>query len=371
MRQDRNNKMKALVAMSGGVDSSVAALLTKSAGYEVTGCTMKLWSGEETGETGAEGTGELSGGGKTCCTLDDAEDARSVARRLGFPFYVFNCRDAFREKVILPFVESYEAGRTPNPCIECNRHLKFGHLYRRAAELGCDKIVTGHYARIEEREGRFFLKKAADETKDQSYVLYCLTEEQLSHTLFPLGGITKQEVRELAEKHALVTAHKQESQDICFVPDGDYAAVIRRIGGKNCPPGNFTDMQGKVLGTHKGIIHYTLGQRRGLGISAAEPLYVVKIDPVSNTVVLGRNEDLFSRELDVPAFHWITGEVPAGEVRCSVKVRYRHKEQPAVLRITEEGRAHIVFDEPQRAVTPGQSAVAYAGDTVLGGGIIA
>ena len=345
--------------MSGGVDSSVAALLAKTRGLDVIGCTMKLYSNEDAGVKG-----------KTCCTLDDAEDARSVARRLVFPFYVFNYQDAFREMVIEPFVRSYEAGRTPNPCITCNRCLKFGALYRRAQELGCEKIITGHYARIEERGGKYHLMKAADSSKDQSYVLYDLTQEQLAHTLFPLGELTKTETRRIAEENGLVTARKHDSQDICFVPDGDYASVIRRFSGRDCLPGEFVDLEGKVLGTHKGIIHYTLGQRRGLGISAASPLYVVKIDPETNKVVLGSNADLFTRELEVPEFHWIAGEAPESEVRCRVKVRYRHTEQPALAQVLDGKRVRIVFDEPQRAITPGQSAVAYDGDEVLGGGII-
>ncbi|MBQ7535463.1 MAG: tRNA 2-thiouridine(34) synthase MnmA [Stomatobaculum sp.] len=352
--------MKALVAMSGGVDSSVAALLTKEKGLEVIGCTMKLYSNEEI----------AAPEGKTCCSLDDAEDARSVARRLEIPFYVFNYQDAFREQVISPFVKSYEAGRTPNPCIDCNRCLKFGALYRRAEELGCERIVTGHYVRITEENGAFHLRKGADASKDQSYVLYMLTQEQLSHTLFPLGEFQKNEARRLAEEHGLVTARKKESQDICFVPDGDYASAIRRFSGEESRPGDFVDLYGQVLGRHKGIIHYTLGQRRGLGISAASPLYVVRIDPASNTVVLGSNEDLFTRELEVPGFHWIAGKAPGKEVRCRVKVRYRHTEQPAVVQVLEGNKVRIVFDEPQRAITPGQSAVAYDGDEVLGGGVI-
>ncbi|MBR6271011.1 MAG: tRNA 2-thiouridine(34) synthase MnmA [Lachnospiraceae bacterium] len=350
---------KILVAMSGGVDSSMAAKLLTEAGYDCIGCMMKLWEND-----GAAASG------KTCCSLDDAEDARSVARSLGISFYVFNFTEEFKNIVIGDFVENYENGRTPNPCILCNRCMKFGKLYQRARELGCEYIATGHYARIEDRGGRFMLKKALDETKDQSYVLYNLTQEQLSHTFFPLGELRKEDVRSIASAAGFVNSEKPDSQDICFVPDGDYASVVERYSDKAPVPGNFVDMEGNVLGRHKGIVHYTLGQRRGLGISAESRLYVIRIDVEKNEVVLGRDEDLFSREVFVTATNWIDGERPREPFRAAAKIRYRHREQPALITPLSENRLRITFDEPQRAATPGQSAVIYSGDTVLGGGII-
>ncbi|MGM9527176.1 MAG: tRNA 2-thiouridine(34) synthase MnmA, partial [Oscillospiraceae bacterium] len=279
---------KALIAMSGGVDSSLAAKLTKDMGYDCIGCTMKLYQNEEVGV-------ERS---RTCCSLADVEDARSVAYKLGMPFYVFNFTDAFRDAVIRKFIESYEKGITPNPCIDCNRYMKFDKLYERARVLGCDYIVTGHYARIEEKNGEFVLKKAIDETKDQSYVLYSMTQEQLAHTLFPLGGMRKTEVRTIAEQNGFVNADKPDSQDICFVPNGDYAQLIELQTGEKSVSGNFVDMQGNILGKHKGIIHYTIGQRKGLGISSTKPLYVCAICPNSGNVILGSNDDLFSTEAE-------------------------------------------------------------------------
>ena len=348
--------MKALIAMSGGVDSSAAAFLMKQRGYECVGCTMRLQRPEFE---------------STCCSLDDVEDARSVARRLGVPYYVFDFSDAFREKVIDPFIAAYEAGRTPNPCILCNRCLKFEKLYERARQLGCECIVTGHYARIERAGERYVLKKALDSSKDQSYVLYSLTQEQLAHTVFPLGGLSKAEVRKLAEEQGFVNAHKPDSQDICFVPDGDYAAVIARFTGTEAPHGDFITADGRVLGTHRGIVHYTIGQRKGLGVSSQdEPYYVCAIDPEANTVTLGKNADLFRREADAEQFHWISGCALAGAFRCRAKIRYRHPEQAAVVTPLGEHGVHIVFDEPQRAITPGQATVLYDGDTVLGGGVL-
>ena len=351
---------KALIAMSGGVDSSFAAKLMKDKGFDCIGCTMKLYNNEDSGI-------ERS---RTCCSLDDVEDARSVAYKLGMPFYVFNFTDAFRDTVIRKFIESYEKGITPNPCIDCNRYMKFDKLYERAKILGCDYIVTGHYARIEEQNGKFVLKKALDETKDQSYVLYSMTQEQLAHTIFPLGSMRKTEVRAIAEESGFVNADKPDSQDICFVPNGDYASVIELQTGKRSPQGNFVDMHGNVLGRHKGVIHYTIGQRKGLGISNAEPLYVCGICPENGNVVLGSNGDLFSREMDVSEFNWISGEVPKSELLCKVKIRYRQSEQQATIIPTGENTVHIVFDEPQRAITPGQAAVLYDGDIVLGGGTV-
>ena len=353
--------MKALIAMSGGVDSAVAALRMRQDGWDCVGCTMKLFQNEDAGISREH----------SCCSLDDVEDARSVAYRLGISHHVFNFSDEFRERVIDKFVASYLAGRTPNPCIDCNHYLKFSRLYRRARELGCDVIVTGHYARIEKADGRWLLKKALDPDKDQSYVLYQLNQEQLAHTRFPLGSLTKPEVRAIAAEQGFINAQKPDSQDICFVPDGDYARVIQVQTGISPTPGNFVDRDGKVLGRHRGIIHYTVGQRRGLGLSFDQPYYVVRIDPAANTVTLGPKEALFSRTALVPDFHWISDEAPATPIRCAAKIRYRHPEQPCLLTPLPEGGVRLEFDTPQRAITPGQSAVVYDGDTVLGGGELA
>ena len=351
---------KVLIAMSGGVDSSVAAFLMKEQGCECIGATMKLFHNEDIGGSRI----------KTCCSLEDVEDARLVALRLGIPYYVFNFSDDFKGQVIDRFISSYERGATPNPCIDCNRYLKFERLYERARILGCDAIVTGHYARIEQENGRWLLKKSLDESKDQSYVLYSLTQEQLAHTRMPLGAMHKSETRRIAEEQGFYNADKPDSQDICFVPDGDYAGFIARYTGRDCPTGDFVDESGRVLGRHKGIVHYTVGQRKGLGIAADAPLYVKRIDAQENRVVLSGNDALFSRELTANDFNWIAYDVPPRELRATARVRYHQREQAATVTVLSDGHVHLVFDEPQRAITPGQAVVLYDGDTVLGGGTI-
>ena len=346
--------------MSGGVDSSVAAYLMKQRGFDCIGVTMKLFSNEGIGCSRA----------KNCCSLEDVEDARSVAYRLGIPYYVFNFTEDFGRQVIDRFVAAYENGATPNPCIDCNRYLKFERLYRRVAELGCDRVATGHYARIEKQGERYLLKKAADESKDQSYVLYAMTQEQLAHTAFPCGALSKTQTRQIAEEQGFLNAEKPDSQDICFVPDGDYAAFIRRYTGKSYPDGPFVTTQGTTVGRHRGIIHYTVGQRKGLGISSDRPLYVQSIDAAKNTVVLGEDRELFGTEVNAVNFNWIAFETPPDVLRAKAKIRYRHREQWATVEVTGENTVHLVFDAPQRAVTRGQAVVLYDGDTVLGGGEI-
>ena len=353
---------KAIIAMSGGVDSSVAAYLMKKDGFDCIGVTMKLFTNDEIGVSREH----------TCCSLDDVEDARNVAHKLDMPYYVFNFADKFETDVIDRFVCAYEHGCTPNPCIDCNRFLKFDKLYHRAQELGCDYVVTGHYARIEqdEKTGRFLLKKGLDPTKDQGYVLYAMTQEQLAHTIFPLGAMNKTETRQIAEEQDFINARKHDSQDICFVPDGDYAKFIEQYTGRKSIPGDFVDTEGNILGKHKGIIHYTLGQRRGLGIPAASRLYVCDISPKTNQVVLGNNEDLFHSELTATKVNLISCESLKEPMRLKAKIRYRHPEQEAVAWQTEDGVLHVRFDKPQRAITRGQAVVLYDGDIVVGGGVI-
>ncbi|HCT91270.1 MAG TPA: tRNA 2-thiouridine(34) synthase MnmA [Lachnospiraceae bacterium] len=353
---------RAIIAMSGGVDSSVAALLTKQAGDECIGVTMKLYHNEDVGVERQT----------ACCSLDDVEDARAVCRRLGMRFYVFNFTDCFKETVIGRFVDAYLHGRTPNPCIDCNGYLKFGKLLQRMRELQMDYVVTGHYARVEYEElsGRYLLKKGLDESKDQSYVLYMLTQEQLAHIRLPLGELTKDEVRRIARENDFVNAGKRDSQDICFVPDGDYAKVIEAVTGEISRPGEFVDRTGKVLGQHEGIIHYTIGQRRGLRLAAGERMYVTDISPDDNRVVLGRNEDLFHTGLVAEQVNLIACDSLAEPMRVMAKIRYRHREQPAIAWQAADGGLHVRFDEPQRAVTKGQAVVLYDGDSVVGGGVI-
>lgn len=356
------NTPGALIAMSGGVDSSVAAYLMKQAGYRCMGATMRLYQNEDLGQCGFH----------TCCSAKDVEDAADVAFQLDIPFEVINYTDEFREKVIKKFIATYEAGGTPNPCIDCNRYMKFDKMLAFAREHGLDYVVTGHYARIEQDPdtGRWLLKKALYGEKDQSYVLYVLTQDELAHTRFPLGGMDKPSIRALAEKAGFCNAHKHDSQDICFVPDGDYAAAVERLTGAHSEPGRFVDAHGNVLGTHRGIIHYTIGQRRGLGIAAEAPLYVCGIDVLNNEVVLGRNADLFSTELDASGCNWISGDVPQQPLRVTARIRYRQPEQPCTVTATGADTVHVSFETPQRAITRGQAVVFYDGETVLGGGTI-
>lgn len=353
---------KAVIAMSGGVDSSVAAFLMKEEGYDCIGATMKLFSNDEVYIPREH----------SCCSLEDVEDARSVAYQLNIPYYVFNFKERFREDVIDRFVAAYETGATPNPCIDCNRYLKFEKLFLRAKELECDFVVTGHYSRIEydDTTGRYLLKKAADNTKDQSYVLYSMTQEQLAHTLLPLGNMLKEDVRKIAEKCGFINAKKHDSQDICFVQNGTYADFIEQYTQKSYPPGDFVGTNGIVLGRHKGIIRYTVGQRKGLGISYTEPLFVKEINTSDNTVVLSTDAELYSKALEADNINLISvGEIKE-PMRVKAKVRYRQEEQPAVVTQTGEDSFRVEFDEPQRAITKGQAVVLYDGDTVLGGGTI-
>ena len=350
---------KAMIAMSGGVDSSVAAWLMKRDGYDCMGVTMRLFAGEDSCERK----------GHTCCSLDDVEDARSVARQLGIPYFVFNFMEDFGTQIMDRFVCAYENGFTPNPCIDCNRYMKFEKLMKRAKELDYDYVVTGHYARIEEQDGKFLLKKAIDEKKDQSYVLYNFTQEQLAHTLMPLGGYNKDWVRQKAEELGLGVAHKPDSQEICFVEDDDYAKFITDYSGYEPKEGDILDVNGNVIGKHRGLIYYTIGQRKGIG-AYGRPMFVMKIDAENNTITLGEKGMEFSNELTAYDVNFVSGEFPKENMLITAKVRYQAPPAEAMLCPQKDGTVKLMFPEPQRAVTPGQAVVFYDGDIVLGGGTV-
>lgn len=366
--------MKIAVAMSGGVDSSAAAAMLKEQGHELVGFTMQLWNQRRNLTVDEHGEAMPS----RCCSLDDVYDARRVAEELGFPFYVLNLEREFERDVVGPFVKSYLEGETPIPCVACNSRLKFASLDRTALSVGCEKVATGHYARVrfDEETKRHKLLRGRDERKDQSYFLWELTQEQLSRSLFPLGEMRKDEAREAARRHGLGVAEKRESQEICFVPDGDYAGFIERYleaeGREDERPagGEIVDTQGQVVGRHEGVHRYTTGQRRGIGVSRQLPLYVVRVEPETNRVVVGDAEELLTDEFTAAGVNWISFDAPSEPVRADVRVRYRHTESLATITPLADGRVRVRFDEPQRAVTPGQATVFYRGDEVLGGGWI-
>ena len=341
---------KVMAALSGGVDSSVAAHLLQKAGYDCAGSIMTLHAPAP----------------------ESIADARSVADRLGIPFYVMECQDMFRQCVIEDFIAAYERGDTPNPCITCNRNLKFSHFLQEAQKLGCEMIATGHYARIckDESTGRYLLLRAKDSGKDQSYFLYMLTQDQLSRVLFPLGELTKPEVRQIAETNGFVNARRKDSQDICFVPDGDYMAFMEQYKGIPYENGAFLDMNGNRVGTHKGAVGYTLGQRKGLGLSMGAPVYVCGKDMEKNTVTVGPEENLFSTTLIAEKCNWFPFDTLTEPITVTAKARYRHKEQAATVSPLSDGRVEVMFHSPQRALTTGQAVVFYDGETVIGGGTI-
>ena len=359
--QQHANK-KAMVAMSGGVDSSTVALILREEGYEVTGVTGRMFVNEDIGLVDES----------RCCSLADVEDARLAAHKIGVSHYVYNMGDCFKKTVIQPFVDAYLVGDTPNPCVNCNKYVKFPQLLERALLLGIDYLATGHYAKVfyDQAKKRWLLARAEDESKDQTYMLYGLTQHELSHLLLPLGNFKKTEVRARAGEAGLINASKPDSQDICFVPDGNYANFIERFSGKKQEPGDFVLQGGEAIGRHKGLIHYTLGQRKGLGIAYKEPLYVLAKDAASNTVVLGTEKDLYKKEFLVGDCNFIAIEELTGPMKVTCKVRNRMQDEPAIIEPVSAGKVKVTFMKAQRAITSGQAAVFYDGNIVVGGGTI-
>jgi len=355
--------VRVAVAMSGGVDSSVAAALLKEEGHEVTGLTMQLWSlpDEKKGSNGSGGSGNH----------DAIEDARKVAHKLGIPHHVIDLRDVFARTIVADFYREYSEGRTPNPCVRCNKYIKFGILREKAKELGADLLATGHHARIEtDNSGKYLLKKGKDRQKDQSYFLCQLRQEQLGSSLFPIGNLTKDIVRQIAREMGLPVADRPESQEICFIPDNNHAAFLKNYAPVPVESGPVIDRQGKVLGQHLGIMFYTIGQRKGLGIAAARPLYVTAIERERNAIVVGSKEQTYADELVADDLNWISGLRPEQPINVKARVRYRHPEAEAIVSPTDETNVYVKFAEPQMAITPGQAVVFYDGDIVIGGGTI-
>lgn len=353
---------KVVIGMSGGVDSSVAAFLLKQQGYDVVGVTMQIWQDE------ADYVQEENGG---CCGLSAVDDARRVANQLEIPYYVMNFKDSFKHNVIDYFIKDYLTGKTPNPCIACNRYVKWESLLKRSLDIGADFIATGHYARIVQLDnGRYALKKSATAAKDQTYALYNLTQHQLAHTLMPVGEYTKDEIREMAKGINLRVANKPDSQEICFIPDNNYAGFIEEATGQKPVPGNFVDMDGNVIGKHKGIIHYTIGQRKGLNLSLGKPAFVVEIRTETNEVVIGDNQNVFFDTLYADKLNFMSIADLDSEMKVVAKIRYSHQGSPCTIEKVDEDIVKVVFDEPVRAITPGQAVVFYEGDIVVGGGTI-